>query len=568
MRKLTALPVVAAVVGAMVAGAAPALADAPGKAPGQPVVPKRFLEQKIDWKPGFKPGEIPDALKGKPGVERYEVGTMTVPQNWHHPDDGKTIAVAVSRIRNDKGAPRGSLVINPGGPGEPGLTMPLVFGKNQRTRMLDSFELVSFDPRGVGKSTHVSCGGALDNGAELDPRDRRPANIKAIQDANEQNQRDCQRAEGELGTTITTEQTDDDVDLLRALLGREKISWLGWSAGTWMGAHYATQFPARVDKFVLDANTNFTTDLDTSWSTQPMGFQRRFDVEFRPWAAKYDNVFHLGTTPAAITAAYESMRAALAAKPIDDPELGKLGAVDLDSLITLNLYSADKQFVKLGKALGSLKKALDSRGGDGIQSKQQLRADLDAARKPADDAKEKEAESTVFNTIMCNDTAWHGTRASRLIESTALGLRYPLMGWSWVGQICDTWKQPADIALPAPTGKGLPPILMVQNRLDPATPYEGAVAAHRSFENSRLVHIDGVGDHCVYLDGVPEIDNLVESYYLDGVTPPRDSALHVHKPLPVPTADGKADADRAKAASNPSVDSRQLTAEATGKLNL
>jgi pimeloyl-ACP methyl ester carboxylesterase len=569
---------VVVVMGALIAAAGPAVADTSG----QPAVPQRFLQQKIDWKPGFKPGQTPAGYQGKPGVDRYEVGTMTVPQDWHHPDDGKTITVAVSRIRNDNGAPHGSLVINPGGPGEPGLTMPLLFSKNKRTRMLDNFELVSFDPRGVGKSTHVSCGGALANGADLDPRNRSRANLAAIQDANEQNQQDCQRAEGDLGPTITTEQTDDDVDLLRALLGREKISWLGWSAGTWMGAHYATQFPSRVDKFVLDSNTDFTTDLDTSWSTQPMGFQRRFDQDFRPWAAKYDNVFHLGRTSADITASYEWMRAALADKPIDDPKLGKMGPNDLDSLITLNLYSADKQFVKLGNSLSALRKVLDQRdGGDElVRAKQQLQADLNElgllgphgklrkAGAAGNDPQEQEAESTVFNTILCNDTAWHGSRVSRIVQSTGLGLRYPLMGWSWAGQICDTWKRPADLTLPTPTGEGLPPVLMVQDRLDPATPYEGAVKAHAAFTNSRMVHIDGVGDHCVYLDGVPEIDNLVESFYLDGATPPRDSDLHVRKPLPVPASDGKTDTDKAKAASNPLVDSRQLTAELAGKLNL
>src|SRR2546429_9219245 len=115
MRKPTIAVGVVVLTSAFVTVASPALAEPASGGATQPTVPAQFLSQKIDWKPGFKDGQVPDSLKGKPGADRYEVGTLTVPQDWHHPDNGKTITVAASRIRNDNGAPRGSLVINPGG---------------------------------------------------------------------------------------------------------------------------------------------------------------------------------------------------------------------------------------------------------------------------------------------------------------------------------------------------------------------------------------------------------------------------------------------------------------------
>ena len=106
-----------------------------------------------------------------------------------------------------------------------------------------------------------------------------------------------------------------DLDLLRQILGKKKVSWLGYSAGTWMGAYYATYFPKTLDKIVLDSNTEFTESWQKVFDNLPAGSELRFRVDFLPWVAKYDNVFHLGKTAEEVRQSYETTRARLVEQP-------------------------------------------------------------------------------------------------------------------------------------------------------------------------------------------------------------------------------------------------------------
>src|SRR5262249_31043043 len=107
-----------------------------------------------------------------------------------------------------------------------------------------------------------------------------------------------------------------DLDLVRAVLGEKKISYLGFSAGTLLGTWYAAVFPQRVDRFVLDGNVDWTGVLQASFDRQPKSFQNAFDAFLEPWIARYSNVYHLGENVSAVNASYERRRAALAAHPL------------------------------------------------------------------------------------------------------------------------------------------------------------------------------------------------------------------------------------------------------------
>ncbi len=107
------------------------------------------------------------------------------------------------------------------------------------------------------------------------------------------------------------------MDLVRSILGESKISYLGLSAGTWLGAAYAFEFPHRVDRFVLDGVVDFTTYWEDVFLRQPRAFQRRFEVDFLPWIARYSDRYQYGATAAAANAMYEARRAALGLHPLD-----------------------------------------------------------------------------------------------------------------------------------------------------------------------------------------------------------------------------------------------------------
>ncbi|NUT97456.1 MAG: alpha/beta hydrolase, partial [Saccharothrix sp.] len=174
-----------------------------------------FRDQAITW------GACTDL-----DVPVLECATYTAPQDWRSPGNGKTITIAISRLKARSGNAKGSVLTNPGGPGGPGRTLPALY--EGRAKLVQDLDVIGIDPRGTGASTNVTCGG-FDFLSITDPRDRGRANVELLYDAAEFQATACQVKSGEFGTLVNTEQTVRDLDLLRHLLGRDKISWIGYS---------------------------------------------------------------------------------------------------------------------------------------------------------------------------------------------------------------------------------------------------------------------------------------------------------------------------------------------------
>jgi pimeloyl-ACP methyl ester carboxylesterase len=490
---------------------------APAAAPGAAAaVPERYLAQEIDWSPCFPEDEVPEGLPE--GSDDLECGVYLTPRDWEAPDSGDLV-IAVSRLRpDDADDAEASLLTNPGGPGGPGLYLPLLFLDADRERLLESREIVGFDPRGTGESTNVTCAGATGVATELDARDRSEANTTLILDAAEFTARLCQGAVPELSPVISTEQTVHDIDLLRALLGRESIDWLGYSGGTWMGAAYATYFPDRVGRFVLDANTEFTAPWQATFERQPLGFERRWREDFLPWAARYDDRFGLGATPEEVLGRYEALRAALAAQPLALGGGFEVGPALLDALTAQSMYDKGS-FTDLADVLGALSAITAGEAeAAGVQAPALASALRTWSERVADrpDAVAPAAldafDATFFH-ITCNDTPWVGDRASLLARSAEQGAAYPLVGPYTLYEPCVFWDRPEQATLAPRTGEGVPPVLMVQTERDPATPVEGALAARQSFAGARLLLVEDEGDHTVY-PGNECVDEKVEDFLL------------------------------------------------------
>ncbi|HVW44367.1 MAG TPA: alpha/beta hydrolase [Amycolatopsis sp.] len=532
MRRLRYAVVIPALAGTLLAANTAAFANQAEEQLNSTGIPDRYANQVLTWHTC-----TPDELSGQTppqGAEGIECASYVTPRDWSHPDDKIDLTIAVSRLKATSDA-TGSVLVNPGGPGAPGLLFPARLRNQPRLR--EHQEIVGFDPRGTGKSTNITCGGAIGTGSALDPRDRNHDNLNLILDATKYAAESCQLKSGDLGPFITTDETVHDMDLLRVLLGRQKVNYVGYSAGTWLGAHYAQAFPDRTDHFVLDSNTEFTTTWQKSFDAQPMGFERRWREDFLPWMAQYDNRYHFGTTGDAARQTYEEVRYALSKNPVDVGDT-KLSANELDSLISSELYSK-KSFPELADLLVNVRKLTQNPPADQQASAKQKVSAGRAAEKafgpqplvvPID---YDDAYNASFWTIPCNEGPWTGGRQSAIQQSDQLGPQYPLLGWGWLIQPCIFWKdQPAP--LPVLDGAGVPPVLMVQATHDPATPIEGAERAHKAFQNSRMITVTGEGDHGIYAGGNAAVDKVVEDYLVDGAVP-NDQSLP-GMPLPVPPA--------------------------------
>ncbi|WP_249124335.1 alpha/beta hydrolase [Saccharopolyspora erythraea] len=523
-RLMIGLGVTAAVAGLLATGQ-PVLAEppAPPQAPSRafPEAPAEYAGQRIQWQPCFPPGQpLPPGLP--PGSERIECGELTAPRDWHDPAGGEDVTIAVTRLSPASGPAGRALFTNPGGPGGAGVEMPLAMLVQNHTRVLENFDIYGIDVRGTGLSSTVSCG-PQDATDPLDARDRSPQSIRAQLALTEEFAADCQRHSGELGRYVTTEQTVADLDLLRQVEQREKVNWYGVSGGTWLGAYYATYFPEAVDKFVLDSNAQFTGSWQEVFGWQPLAFERRWREDLRPWLAAHDDVYGLGATPDAVQKTVDELRAELKRNPVPNPEGAPLDHNAFDSMLLWTMYSK-QAFPSLGEALAGL------RGGTAPQredaARTMARADamaLPMRPTPVADGQDPvlDSQTATMFSIRCNDTRFRGGPGDLVWNSELQGRLFPTYGYNTIFQPCAYWDRP-DVELREPTGEGVPPVLMLQSENDPATAVEGARIAHRDFAGSRMVTVADEGDHGVYAAGNACVDDVVESYLVDGVVPARD----------------------------------------------
>jgi pimeloyl-ACP methyl ester carboxylesterase len=528
------LPPSAAFVSSLAARSVPY--PAAGLAPSD----TRFAGQALTWRGCIDRRTEP----GLPRIYyRLQCSTVTAPLDWADPD-GRTVTISVSRLRSTVRPAKGVLFTNPGGPGAAGAQLPLVLAEDRRTALLRSQDIYGIDVRGSGESTNATCGSTYGSG--LDPMNRAEDNLQVLLDSAQLIARACDIAGGELIDHIDTRQTVRDLELLRSLIDAPTINWLGYSAGTWLGAQYATAFPNRVGHMVLDSNVDFTGTWQNAFEQQAAGFQRRFDADFVPWVATYSSLWMLGRTPAAVQASYRRIRAGL------DPRLPVESPGDLDQLIAGSMYTKDL-FPLAAAVLADLNMTVGGRLGDaqasrwggarsgGARSAGQVRtaararlaAEVPALRRSVLTPFSSDSEDAAFLAVTCNDTPWSGGRAGLVNTSARLGSDYPLIGWSTINQPCVFWGRPDEgFPLPAPDGAGVPRVLMVQSEHDPATPIEGARRAAAAFRGAQLLTVTDEGDHAIYASGNTCVNRAVERFIVSGVLPgfPRCPG----RPLPDP----------------------------------
>ncbi|WP_033291587.1 alpha/beta fold hydrolase [Amycolatopsis jejuensis] len=280
-----------------------------------------------------------------------ECTTVTVPVDYARPD-GRTVAIAVDRIpASDRAHRRGVLVLNPGGPGGTGVSMPERIRQSRLAELGKYYDLVGFDPRGTGYSAQISCQ-AMGGGPEPKPgqsaKDQTVARIlwRADQFG------ECEAKDPEFARTLSADTIARDVDRIRQALGEEKISYYGISWGTGLGAAYRSRFDEHVDKMALDSALPATMDLDRfEWSQSEAGDAnvRRF----ADWMAARDAVLHLGRTGDAVLDTVRAIR--------DEADAHPRQIVEHDTPVTLNgawvmnqLYARSPDWGTAASALAAL----------------------------------------------------------------------------------------------------------------------------------------------------------------------------------------------------------------------
>jgi pimeloyl-ACP methyl ester carboxylesterase len=414
---------------------------------------------------------------------QFKCGKLAVPLDYSHPN-GQTISVAVIRIHDTEQTKRvGSLLVNPGGPGASGIFLAISLARDVSNNVLDHFDLVGFDPRGVGLSSPVRCTTDAQEDALLALEvDMRTANgLAAAKNANRAFADACDARYGETLEYFNTAETARDMDQIRRAVGDSKLNYLGFSYGTELGAVYAHLFPTSIRAMVLDGAVDpyGLGDVVKATEEQVSGFEQAFD-QFALDCATRPSCRQLGNARAAVLA----LKRQADQQPIASSAPGETrqanGAVVLYAALSA-LYSQD-EWPDLGTAL------IDAQHGDA----KGLFALLD-------DYSERSGGQfsnllDVYQVVSCNDTPRDPTDAQVEATAASWATKYPLFGlWAAESLVqCDGWQSDRQ-AVPEGSASGSPPILVVGNTHDPATPYQGTLHLASVLTTGVVLTWDGQG---------------------------------------------------------------------------
>ncbi|MFJ6391982.1 alpha/beta hydrolase [Streptomyces sp. NPDC091972] len=463
-----------------------------------------------------------------------QCGTVSVPLDYARPD-GRQIRLTVSRVRATQKDPRnskrrvprqGALVYNPGGPGGSGMYFPLVGALPEWKGLAAAYDLVGYAPRGVGRSAPLSC---------TDPEQFFKAPTQAPTHPSESYKKEriaqakayargCARRAGAALPYYTSLNNARDLDVLRAALGEQRLTFMGASYGTYFGALYAALFPSHVRRMVFDAAVNpapeqvwYRNNLD-----QSAAFEGRW-ADFREWVARHDDVYGLGATAQEVLHSYEKAAARLAAEPAG----GKVGPGQLQgAFLSAGYY--DDLWPHRARALSAYLK------GDPKPLIQQAGPHQEAA-------KEAENSNAVYTAVECNDASWPTDWKVWDRDNTRLARVAPFETWDnvWLNLPCAYWPATRQEPLDVRTGPGeLPPTLILAAERDAATPYDGALEMHRRLSGSVLVTERDAGTHGIAGGPNACVNGYLDAYLLEGRLPVRRAACAPH-PEPTPKADSR-----------------------------
>ncbi|MFF4748982.1 alpha/beta hydrolase [Streptomyces sp. NPDC002514] len=473
-----------------------------------------LLAQKLDWKDCPAPsvaqggGNPPSPL---PGGGTWQCATMEAPLDWSNPK-GDTIGIALIRARanGDPGKRIGSLIFNFGGPGGSGVTsLPAFAGDYAKLRT--RYDLVSFDPRGVGRSDPVKCKSneQLDEYFQQDATPDNSAERAQLVNRTKQFNAACEKNSGRTLPHVRTTDAARDMDLMRRVLGDRKLHYFGISYGTELGGVYAHLFPKHVGRAVFDGVVDPTKDPEQSALGQAKGFQLALDNFADDCTSKIEEC-PIGDTAQDVKNRIAKLLKDLDKKPIPGIFPRQLTQTDATNGIAQSLYSKDfweyltagleEAYDGDGKILMLLSDSMNGRNQNGEYSN----------IIPANIA------------INCADEKPRYTVDDIQRKLPTFRAASPLFGdfLAWGMLSCSNWAVPGAADHPEVSAPGAAPILVVGNTGDPATPYEGARRMVDALGKGVGVELTYKGQgHGAYDSKDKCVQNAVNAYLLDGKVP-------------------------------------------------
>jgi pimeloyl-ACP methyl ester carboxylesterase len=435
----------------------------------------------------------------------FQCRTVNVPQDWNHRENGRTLGISIIRVRAADQRDRiGSLLVNPGGPGASGVDLALYLAQGLPAEMLRRFDLIGFDPRGVGRSDPLKCysNGDLDATFAADPDPQSQQAFDEVVALNRKTAEACAAKYGDRLPLYSTEQAARDIDQIRADLGEAKLTYLGFSYGTLLGAVYAQLFPDKIRAMVLDGALDPQLTSTQLAEGQAKGFELAFH-NFAKWCA--DNTSRCpidGDAQAVVLKLMEQARI----NPIGYRDGRRATAGWIMWGVASAMYTKAR-WPDLGQALADLQHGKAA----GIFELADAYADRD----------EDGNYTNLFdalNVVNCSDDPKPATVEQIRTLQGEWRLKYPVFGSALAtGMLsCSVWQSQRD---PYPVGpaKGAPPILVVGTRNDPATPYEQTAKLAGMLGTGVVLTWEGEG-HTAY----PEtrcINNAVDSYLINLAVP-------------------------------------------------
>lgn len=451
-----------------------------------------YYEQQMQWE---KCGSV------------IECATLKVPLDYENPQDG-SIDLALNR-RVAQGSEK-NLLVNPGGPGGSGLdlvksSVPLMFSKELQRE----YNVIGFDPRGVGKSTPVTC---LDDAEQDELRQQNqhswvPAEREEIRAESKKYADSCLEKTGELLGHVDTASAAKDMDIIREALGDEQLDYLGFSYGTFLGATYADLFPGHAGRMVLDGamdpkSTSSQVDL-----AQAVGFEK----EIKAWL---EDCVESGDCPFTGTAedAYKQLQdffKKLEAKPMVASDGRKVPVIDFINGFIIPLYESTS-WPMLSSAMA------DALEGDVDQI--QYFADLSAGRDEEGNYTGNTTEA--FGAVTCLDYPMDAAEARMEAEASELQRQAPIIGkyLSYGALGCEDWpfeptRVPGELH-----ADGAGDILVIGTTGDPATPYHWSESLAKQLQGGVLLTYEGHG-HTAYGRSNDCVTQAVDGYLIDGQVP-------------------------------------------------
>ena len=472
----------------------------------------------------------------------FSCAVITVPLDYANPE-GETISIAVKKRAATGGHAQGALFINPGGPGDSGVSFAERAGNAFSPDLLNAYDVIGFDPRGVGSSTAITCSSDDDSsGSTAEPSasgaassspsasgtpsagSTPSAGTAASGESYEEWAESTRQSFQELseqcasGTEpaalldhVDTVSAARDLDILRALAGQEKLNYLGFSYGTYLASVYAETFPGNTGRMVLDGAIDPSLSLAEQGLGQAKGFEQALRT-YVDYCQASSGCPLSGGTDAGVQQVRDLITSANSTPlSTSDPNRTVTGS-DIVTALSEYLYTTEQNWAPLTSALDQ---AINRHDGSAFAASEEQ------------DSSSKDDGGGAFQAVTCLDYPVEGDEATWAAQYEQAKRVAPIFADSSVGldMVCSVWghngtRKPTQIH-----ARGAAPILVVGTTGDPATPYAWSKSLAEQLDSGQLLTWEGNG-HTAYGGDAPCVNDAIDAYLISGTMPKKGLTCH------------------------------------------